>query len=105
MVAMRAPRVLRKPAVTASVGVAALAMSLAVIPAGAATGRVARGSQASLGCSRPVPPPRGLAPSLQGWYSKQNKYITRRIGRDQRALAREGVELTQWGPDPCSGKV
>jgi hypothetical protein len=102
---MRLSRVLRKPAVTAGALGATLLVSLLVIPAGTAAGRVAFGSQASLGCSRPVPPPRGLPAALKGWYSKRNKYITGRIGLDERALAREGVELTQWGPDPCSGKV
>src|SRR6266568_1549785 len=52
------------------------------------------------GCSRP-----STAASLEGWGSSQTKQITSRIGFDQRVLAREGVQLTQWGPDACSGKV
>ena len=40
-----------------------------------------------------------------GWGSRQNQIITRRITADQSWLAGHGVELTQWGPDPVSGKV
>jgi hypothetical protein len=40
-----------------------------------------------------------------GWGSAKNKSITERIDADARSLARQGVELSQWGPDWCSGKV
>lgn len=40
-----------------------------------------------------------------GWGSAINKSITERIDADARSLARQGVELTEWGPDWCSGKV
>lgn len=40
-----------------------------------------------------------------GWGPPQNEVLTARIGADQEWLARNGVELAGWGPDPVSGKV
>jgi hypothetical protein len=40
-----------------------------------------------------------------GWRSQQQKDITARIRADQEWLARHGVELTSYGPDPASDKV
>jgi hypothetical protein len=103
---MKRRRANRELAVAAGAGVATLLLSLFVIPANLAAGKTAAAPTMSwLLCARPVTPPRDLPASLKGWYSRQNKYLTDRIGLDQRALAREGVQLTQWGPDPCSGKV
>lgn len=101
---MKLPRVPRKPAVTAGIGVATLVL-LFVNTGITATGSAAIASTNQLGCSRPLAPPRGQPASLRGWYSSKNRHVTHQIGLDQRGLAREGVQLTQWGPDPCSGKV
>lgn len=43
--------------------------------------------------------------SLIGWGSAENKSITKRIDADARRLALQGLTLTEWGPDFCSGKV
>ncbi len=42
---------------------------------------------------------------LAGWGSRAAKALSGRILADQKSLAREGVELTQWGPDAATGKV
>ncbi len=43
--------------------------------------------------------------SLLGWGSAQNKVTTQSIAASEANLKAKGVELTQWGPDPRSGKV
>lgn len=55
-----------------------------------------------LSANRPVP---NEITGLVGWGSAANKTITNRIFADQKDLAAKGIELTQWGPDPSSGKV
>jgi len=55
-----------------------------------------------LSAHRPVP---NEITSLVGWGSAANKRITNQIFADQKDLAARGIELTQWGPDPVSGKV
>jgi hypothetical protein len=114
---LKLPRGFRKSTVVAGAGAATLMMALFIVSPHAAasataaptkhgaSARVATALTNWLGCARPLVPPRNMPASLKGWYSSQNNYITRRIGLDQRALAREGVELTMWGPDPCSGKI
>jgi hypothetical protein len=40
-----------------------------------------------------------------GWLSAQNKALSERIADDQSYLTQGGIQLTQWGPDPRSGKT
>lgn len=42
---------------------------------------------------------------LEGWGSAANKAISNRIDADLKSLAARGIKLTEWGPDPASGKV
>jgi hypothetical protein len=41
----------------------------------------------------------------QGSESAQYRAIIERITADREWLAEQGVRLSQWGPDPISGKV
>ena len=74
---------------------ALVALAVAVLPPAAA---VAAGPQ-----------PAGST-SLAGWgatasRAATNLSVTARIDSDQASLAAQGLQLTQWGPDPASGKV
>jgi hypothetical protein len=40
-----------------------------------------------------------------GWLSPRNERLSSRIFSDKAALQREGVYLTQWGPDSVTGKT
>jgi hypothetical protein len=40
-----------------------------------------------------------------GWLSPVNKQLSSRIFTDRQVLRRQGVRLTQWGPDPATGKT
>jgi hypothetical protein len=102
---MKQRRVLRKLAIAVGAGVATLLLSQLSISANPAAGMTEIASTSWLACPRPLAPPHGLPASLKGWGSSENKNITHQISLDQRALARKGIRLTQWGPDPCSGKV
>jgi hypothetical protein len=41
----------------------------------------------------------------QGSGSARHKAIMERLRADREWLAEQGVQLSQWGPDPGSGKV
>ena len=41
----------------------------------------------------------------QGWESAKYTAIIERLTADREWLAEQGVRLSQWGPDPVSGKV
>lgn len=40
-----------------------------------------------------------------GWISQQNKRLSLQLERDEQELQAQGVELTEWGPDPDTGKI
>lgn len=40
-----------------------------------------------------------------GWLSARNEPLSSRIFTDRQVLQRQGVRLTQWGPDPATGKT
>jgi hypothetical protein len=46
-----------------------------------------------------------LDSELAGWGSTTNKAITEQLAADSASLAKDGVSLSYWGPDPKSGKV
>jgi hypothetical protein len=71
----------------------AASLAAAHRPAGSPSGPMTR---------RPAP---NEVTGLAGWGSAAAKALTNRILADQKSLARQGVELTQWGPDAATGKV
>lgn len=49
-------------------------------------------------------PPR--IPSLNhGWIHPRNRQVTEQIDADEPSLAKQGAALTEWGPDPKTGKL
>ena len=92
---------------TAIIAASTMALSLGLFSAAGA-------SSVSAAAQRPVRSPGGpvarrSAPNevtgLAGWGSATTKALSNRILAGQKSLARQGVMLTQWGPDPATGKL
>jgi len=80
-------------------GISAAALAAGIVPASGAV-------------ASPPQPAGSAAPSgaLEGWgptasRAGANQSVTARIDSDRAGLAARGVQLTEWGPDPASGKV
>jgi hypothetical protein len=80
-------------------GIGAVALAVGILPASGAV-------------ASPPQPAGSTAPSgaLEGWgptasRAGTNQSVTNRIDTDGASLATQGVQLTEWGPDPASGKV
>ena len=50
-------------------------------------------------------PPTIMYVMTQGSDSSKNTAVISRLAADRKWLAQQGIELSQWGPDPVSGKV
>ena len=87
---------------TALTGASTLIVTAGLLSALGTAAVSAAAHRPAAGARRPVPTE---ITGLAGWGSAANKRITNRIFAAEKSLAARGIELTQWGPDPASGKV
>jgi hypothetical protein len=80
-------------------------LGLSIVPGASAAGIATTAAARTCAPSRAPAFPMSGRWRQNGWLSARNQAMSQHITSDQPRLRRQGIQLTEWGPDSRSGKI